>query len=180
MKKITCPRCWNKRMSCDHCSNSGLIYDTKLSENFTLGELTYSRTAREKGISNDPTRKQVECIREFTTNLLQACRDEVGLIEVTSGFRSPELNTVLPGSAKDSAHMLGWASDVQTTHCTLEDLMRWFKKTTRPFDQAILEYGRREDKNDDDWVHIGYKNSAGQQRRQLLVMKNEKYTKWTG
>lgn len=180
MKKITCPRCWNVSHRCDKCSNSGLIYDSKLTSNFTLGELTYSQTARKRGIPNDPTVRQVVRINEFVVNLLQPLRDQVGLLEVTSGFRSPELNSVLPGSSPDSAHMLGYAADVQPGRCSLTDLMRWFRETQVPFDQAILEYGRREESTDDDWLHVGYKNAAGLQRRQLLVMRGGKYSQWAG
>lgn len=179
MKKITCPRCWNKVSRCDHCDNKGLIYDSQLSKNFTLGELTYSTTARSRGIQNDPTVKQVERLSELTVNILQPLRNDMGLLEITSGYRSRELNAAI-GGARDSAHMLAWAADLQPAHCTLTDLMYWFKRTKRPFDQAILEYGKREESTEDDWFHVGYKNSAGQQRRQLLVMRDGVYSQWVG
>lgn len=179
VRRILCPRCWDKKKDCDKCDNTGHIYDAKLSKNFTLGELTDSRTAREKGIPNDPTIKEIERLQELTQSLLQPVRDAKGIIEITSGFRSKALNLAIGGSLS-SAHMLGFAADVQPSNCTLEDLMYFFKKSNLKFDQVILEFGKREETREDDWVHIGLKNAAGEQRRQLLLMRNGKYSVWTG
>lgn len=180
MNMITCPRCWGSRnRRCDKCDDRGSVYDTRLSKDFTLGELTYSPKARALSINNDPTIRQVDRLRELAVNLLQPMRDSLGLLEVTSGFRTPELNRAIKGS-KTSAHMEGYAADLHPEHVLLEDVMHWFKHTDVPFDQAILEYGRREDDADDDWVHAGWKNAAGQQRRQLLVMRGGVYTPWVG
>lgn len=179
MRKILCPRCWNKIKDCDKCNNAGLIYDAQLTKNFSLGELTDSSTAREKGIANDPTIKEIERLKELTETLLQPCREAMGVIEITSGFRSKALNLAIGGSTS-SAHMLGYAADVQPSHCTHESLMHFFKKSKLKFDQIILEFGKREERKDDDWVHIGLKNAAGEQRRQFLVMRNGKYSPWNG
>lgn len=179
MNLVTCPRCWNHRNPyCDKCANRGTLYDTRVTKNFTLGELTHSRTAQERRIPNDPTRVHVERLGELAKCILQPLRDAVGPLKVTSGFRTPELNAVLPGASKDSAHMLGYAADVQAGECTLRKLMYWFMQTKLPFDQAILEYGRRPGDDQDDWLHVGYKHSSGSQRRQLLVMRGGKYTPW--
>lgn len=182
MNKTICPQCWCDRShSCDKCDNSGEIYDTQLSKNFRLSELTRSHTARGKSIPNSPTIRQVDRLRELTIKLLQPARDALGPITITSGFRSPELNSVLPGSAKNSAHMLAYAVDLQPEEVSLEHLMRWFFYNDHlDYDQVILEFGKREDSRRDDWVHVGYKNSAGQQRRQMLVMRNGIYTPWAG
>jgi zinc D-Ala-D-Ala carboxypeptidase len=180
MNKITCPKCWGKNPRCTKCDGKYLIDDTKLSKNFTLGELSYSMTARKKGIPNDLTIKQVDRMGEFVQKLLQPVRDDLGLIEVTSGFRSPELNSVI-GGAKESAHMLAYASDNHFKEVSFLQVMQFFKKQDKlKFDQVILEYGSRDEDQNDDWVHIGYKNAAGEQRRQLLVMRNGTYSPWVG
>ena len=43
----------------------------------------------------------------------------------------------------------------------------------RDFDQCIEEYS-----GDKRWLHIGYKNSKGEQRKEFLIYKNGKYTNW--
>lgn len=177
MSMIICPRCWNQNSRCDKCDNKGRIDDTRLSEHFTLGELTDSPTARRLSIPNDPTVRQVDRLRALVVNLLQPLRSEVGLLNVTSGFRSTELNSAIKG-AKDSAHMMAWAADVEPEQCTLQDLMHWASKTKLPFDQVIIEHQDRPDGHPKEWVHFGWKHPSGAQRRQLLVMRNGSYTPW--
>ena len=43
----------------------------KLSENFSLNELTKSQTATRKGIDNKPTSEQVENLKALSINILQ-------------------------------------------------------------------------------------------------------------
>ena len=45
-------------------------------------------------------------------NVLQICRDIIGPIRITSGYRSPDLCVAL-GSKKTSQHTLGMAADIQ-------------------------------------------------------------------
>jgi zinc D-Ala-D-Ala carboxypeptidase len=180
MNKVTCPQCWGERSHpCDKCDRTGELYDVQLSKNFRLSELVASPTARRKNIPNSPTTKEVDRLRELTTKLLQPLRDALGTMKITSGFRSRELNTAI-GGARDSAHMLAYAADCQPEHADHEDILYWFKQGDLQFDQVILEYGKRENTTEDDWVHVGYKDSAGRQRRQFLVMKNGVYTPWRG
>jgi len=156
---------------CDKCDTTGYIDDIKFSKNFTLKELTWSDTARARLIPNDPTVKQVDRLVELVRDLLQPLRDDVGPLLVTSGFRSKKLNQAI-GGAKNSAHMAAYAADVVPTRVSLEHLMEWFKKTNRPFDQAIIE--RSGSKR---WLHIGLKHpDSGEQRRQLLRYDNGKYS----
>lgn len=177
-KMVICPRCWNHRQPfCDKCNNTGKLPDTEFSKNFVLSEFTYSPTAQRLRIANDLTVKDLDRMMAFTKNLLQPMREQIGSIKITSGFRTLPLNKAIKGD-KDSAHLLGYAADTQPQDISLVFLMYWFAKTELPFDQAILEYGRRPDDDKDDWVHIGYKHPSGAQRRQLLVMRNGKYTEW--
>lgn len=46
---------------------------------------------------------------------LDSVEDRFGAREITllSGYRTPELNRVVPGAAKNSLHMLGWAADIR-------------------------------------------------------------------
>ncbi len=80
---------------------------TKLSPNFTLGELTHSNLANKYIV---PTSFQVGMLRELCTKLLQPVRSKFGTLKVTSGLRDKEIYDLLikngyPAS-KTSDHFL--------------------------------------------------------------------------
>lgn len=179
MNRVICPRCWrHTNPYCDKCENHGFVEDTKLSKNFYLSEFLYSPTAQVKRIQNDATIRQQDRVQELVVNLLQPMRDALGPIAVTSGLRSPELNSAVRG-AKDSAHLFGYAGDVQPEEVTLHEAMVYLSKSGLKFDQVILEHGSREDLEDDDWLHVGWKRSSGVQRQQMLIMRDGVYAPWT-
>ena len=60
----------------------------KLSQNFSLRELTKSQTAERKGIDNTPTDEHIENLKLLCENILQPIRDEWGVVSVSSGYRS--------------------------------------------------------------------------------------------
>ena len=139
----------------------------KLSKNFTLGEMIASDTAKKKGIDNTPTLLAIYHLEELCTNLLQPIRDAYGKpIKVTSGFRCFRLNAILGGSPT-SAHPLGWAADIRPVSGSYEEFEKFvinFLMTSGiPFDQAIREKSGRS-----KWLHIGYKNGAGKQRKMVF------------
>ena len=72
----------------------------RASKNFTINELCFSTTALRKGINNEPTKEGILKLRLLATELLQPIRDRIGALRVTSGYRSPELNTAIGGSFK--------------------------------------------------------------------------------
>lgn len=53
---------------------------------------------------------------------LQAVRDQVGPIEVNSGYRSPGYNATIGGSASSSRHMYGDGFDLDPVEATLDEL----------------------------------------------------------
>jgi zinc D-Ala-D-Ala carboxypeptidase len=178
MKRVICPRCWGRKNPfCDKCENHGDVDDTKLSKSFHLSEFTDSPTAQRLLLPNHATVKQVDCLVAFTRELLQPLHDELGVIFVTSGIRSPEINKAINGTA-DSAHLYGYAADIQPEDLPLLDVMYWFRDTKLEFDQVILEHGENEYDSNDDWVHVGWKHPSGVQRRQLLVMRDGAYSTW--
>ena len=75
----------------------------KLSENFTLQELTKSDTAIRLGIPNEPNSDQIAKLQNLCETLLQPVRDKFGAVIITSGYRSPELCTKI-GSSINSQH----------------------------------------------------------------------------
>ena len=50
----------------------------KLSNNFSLKELTTSQTAERKGINNNPNEDQMNCLKALCENVLQKVRDHYG------------------------------------------------------------------------------------------------------
>ena len=85
----------------------------KLSENFSLKELTSSQTAERKGISNNPSEDHMNNLKELCVNVLQKVRDHYGkVVSVSSGYRSPEL-CVSIGSSVNSQHSKGQAADFE-------------------------------------------------------------------
>lgn len=117
---------------------------------FTIKELCRSKTAKEYGIDNTPTPQAVESMTRLIEVVLDPLREAYGKpIKVNSGFRSKELNDVLPGASKTSQHMRGEAADI--TVYTKEG-NKWlfdYIKNNLPFDQLINEY-------DYSWVHVSY------------------------
>ena len=131
-----------------------------LSKNFALEEFTRSTTANREGISNQPGPAEVANISALVLNVLQPLRDAVGFpINITSGYRSPQLNAAI-GGATNSQHLKGQAADLVS-----QDNAKLFNyiMTNLPFDQLIWEAG-----NDDqpEWVHVSYKPSFN--RKQVL------------
>lgn len=142
---------------------------------FTFKEFEDSDKAKELKIDNTIPGNCKQKIIELCDNLLDPLREAWGgPIKITSGYRCDELNKIVGGS-KTSAHFLGYAADLYPHNGRIEEFKKFVKNflLTRNFDQCIDE----SDCNS-NWVHIGYKNSKGQQRRQYLKYVNGKYYKW--
>ncbi len=78
----------------------------KLSNNFTLEELTYSKTAEEKKIINIPKVEHIKNLQLLCDHILQPVRDAFQMpIKITSGYRSPELCLAV-GSTIKSQHQI--------------------------------------------------------------------------
>ncbi|MEK9644291.1 MAG: D-Ala-D-Ala carboxypeptidase family metallohydrolase [Alphaproteobacteria bacterium] len=137
----------------------------KLSEHFTLGELTRSRTADRLGIDNSPTKADVERMRALCVAVLEPIRNVMGPVRVNSGFRSAVLNLAI-GGAKDSQHMLGEAADIECADVSNLALARWIESSSIDFDQLILEFYRFGDPSS-GWVHVSHRAEAN--RREVLT-----------
>jgi len=140
----------------------------KLSKNFTLDEFVRSNTALSLGINNKPDGKVVCRLQTLVDNILQPLRNVIGPIIITSGYRSPKLNTAIGGSA-NSQHVLGFAADFITTETSLTVVAEIIKKDF-PFDQLILE----KPSSDSPWIHVSYVNPIIN-RKQVLTYTGKKY-----
>lgn len=133
----------------------------KLSTNFTARELTRSPTAKRFGLDNKPGPTETIALKELCLNVLQPLRDKFGPLIVTSGYRSPRLNRLIPGSSPTSQHTLGQAADIRPVdpEVALADIVLYARERL-PVDQVILEYPPG------GWVHVSY---GPRQRRQALI-----------
>lgn len=119
----------------------------RLTENFTLDELTFSQTASREGIDNTPS-------PEIQKSLLRLARflEEVRValggnpLIISSGYRCAALNQRVGGSP-NSAHMSGLAADFTVPAIgTVLQVCRQLEKSDLQFQQLIYEYG--------SWVHL--------------------------
>jgi len=137
----------------------------KLTENFSLLELTKSQTAERKGIDNTPSTEHQENLKKLCENVLQPVRDHFSrVVTISSGYRSPELCTAI-GSKSTSQHARGEAADFEIFGVSNRELADWIHYNTN-YDQLILEYWKGEDKPNSGWVHCSYTN--GNNRKQYL------------
>lgn len=144
----------------------------KLSENFTLAELTKSSTATRLGIDNTPNPEQLENLVELCHKILQPLRDAIGPIRISSGLRVPALNKAIGGSSTSQHCAInGAAADID-----IEDNKKVFDyiKNNLQFDQLIWEFGNEKQP---DWVHVSY--HYGHNRGQVLkAIKKDGKTKY--
>lgn len=113
---------------------------------FSLPELLKSATADKKGIKNLPSFTVVENLNKLCRLVLDPARQTLNApINVTSGYRSLELNNAVGGVA-GSQHLTGCAVDLQCS-----DLQKLFNilKQNPHIDQLLFEKSKTS-----TWVHV--------------------------
>jgi hydrogenase maturation factor len=133
----------------------------KLSEHFTLEELSFSAAAARLGLENTPSPTVISNL-----NLVAAVMEQVRTrlrnlpVIVHSGYRSSKVNELV-GGASTSAHCHGLACDfVCPTFGTPREVAIAILHSNIAFDQLILEYG---------WVHVGLAEEGLVARREALT-----------
>ena len=129
-------------------------------KHFTLTELTHSATAETAHIDNTPPPEAVAALTRLVDAVLDPLREAWGHpIYVTSGYRCPQLNTLVHG-ATHSQHMKGEAADVTGGSIAANrNLLRLIKQLKLPVDQVI-------DEHRGGWLHISH---GPRHRRQFLA-----------
>ena len=134
----------------------------QISAHFTLEEMTRSEYAARRGWSNEPDQQEIENLKRLCLTLEQVRLLVNKPIIVTSGYRSPNVNSAIGGS-KNSQHMLGCAADIRAVGMTPDDLMIEILDSKIQYDQLIREF--------DSWVHISVPNVIGiPPRKQALII----------
>lgn len=133
----------------------------KLSKHFSLAELIRSQTAARHDINNNPPDSVIINL-ERTAAVLERIRVALGnrRIFVTSGYRSPQLNSKIGGS-RTSAHMDGRAADIEVEGMTPLEAARAIHASDVVLDQLILEFG--------EWVHVGIPRVGDRPRGDVMT-----------
>ena len=141
----------------------------KLTENFSLLELTKSQTAERKGIDNTPSPTHRDNLKSLCTRILQPVRDHFGrVVSVSSGYRSEALCIAI-GSKISSQHAKGQAADFEIYGLSNNELAIWINENLE-YDQLILEYWKKEDPSS-GWVHCSFDDRVN--RKQYLKAYKE-------
>jgi len=126
----------------------------RLSDHFTLSELTKSDTAARHGIDNEPEDMEIENLIMVCDRILEPVRNHYGIPFVpNSGIRGLELNRKI-GSSDNSQHVKGEAVDFEVPSIPNKEVALWVKDNCK-FDQLILEF-YKEGIPDSGWVHCSY------------------------
>ena len=143
----------------------------KLSENFSLYELTHSNTGEARKIYNLPDEAGIERLRQVCLHILQPVRNHFGKpVRVNSGYRSLALNTAIKG-AKTSQHMKCEAADYEIDGMSNRELAHWVADNLQ-FDQVILEFHNNPQDPNSGWVHTSYVAPPRKNRKQQLTIDN--------
>jgi zinc D-Ala-D-Ala carboxypeptidase len=126
----------------------------KLSDHFTLSELTKSSTAERLGMENEPGPTEIENLIMVCDQILEPVRNYYDIpFTPNSGFRCLNLNREI-GSSDGSQHVKGEAVDFEVPGIPNKEVALWVKDNCE-FDQLILEF-YKEGIPDSGWVHCSY------------------------
>ncbi len=137
-----------------------------MTKNFTLAELTKTNT----GLPNALPKHLEGNLRALAENVLQPARDALGAIEVTSAYRSPEVNKRVGGS-KTSQHVQAQAADLKYAGGN-DVLFNWIADNV-DYDQLIWEFGTD---SEPAWVHVSY--ASNNRKQKLKAVKVNGKTKY--
>ena len=138
---------------------------TKLTEHFTLEEMTAS-----------PTAEHIENMRYCCEKILEPVRAHFGkAVTINSSYRSPAVNKTVGGSTT-SQHVNGQAIDFEINGISNKIVADWIADNLE-FDQVILEFYVEGDKNS-GWVHASIKKEGGNRKQKLIAKKDGSSTKY--
>jgi hypothetical protein len=142
----------------------------KLSENFTLAELTVSQTAARFGWDNEPNEQELENLKRLAQTL-EKVRDLLGKpVLVNSAFRSQLVNTAI-GSVDNSQHRTGCAADIKVPGMSPKEVVRVILASGIEYDQLIEEFSTPQGGG---WTHISVPNTEQQAPRfQALIIDRQ-------
>ena len=143
----------------------------KLSEHFTLGEMTASS---HKEVYNIPSHEAIANLKRLT-KWLEVLRMRAGTpIRINSGYRSPQLNKKI-GGVPTSNHLTGCAADIRVEN--MEQLIRYAailldyaKESKQEFDELLIErrsaspLGSSKNSHGAIWLHFAVRPSGNRHK----------------
>ena len=155
--------------------------DIKLSEHFTLGELT--KTSYKTEDQNIPSRVAIENLKNLCENWLEDLRYSYNTLShnrdsphcemliINSGYRSPEVNKRV-GGAPTSNHLTGCAVDIHVSG--FEQAIRYASilldisdGTQRDYDELFIE----RNKAGSHWIHFAVKPKDNRRKSGFILAK---------
>lgn len=142
---------------------------TKLTEHFTLEELTASEIGARNGWDNTPNEAEVQNLERLAL-MLEEVRKLLGKpIMINSAFRSKQVNDGV-GSKDSSQHRIGCAADIRVPGMNPDEVCKAIIAARLPYDQIIREFYNPETKSG-GWTHISVPNTKDMTpRRQALII----------
>jgi zinc D-Ala-D-Ala carboxypeptidase len=113
----------------------------QLTPHFLLEEFTLSSTALALGIVNEPTPEHMKNLQNLADQMEKVRALFNKVIEITSGYRNPEVNKAV-GGVPNSAHALGHAADFHVHGLKDLDAAKVIRDSDLKFDQLIYEKNR--------------------------------------
>lgn len=132
---------------------------------FSIDEMVRSTTAKKYGIDNSPSEDITNNLVLFIETVLDPIREDWGsAINVSSGYRCPELNAKV-GGAKNSGHQYGFCADLQVkggmkmVRKLADFIFDWMKDHQMKFDELLFERS-----GNTTWLHFCWIGKDGKQR----------------
>lgn len=132
---------------------------------FSIDEMLRSATAKKLGIDNMPSQDILNNIQLFIETVLDPIREDWGsAINVSSGYRCPELNKAV-GGAKNSGHQYGFCADLQVkggmkmVRKLADFIFQWMMDHQMKFDELLFERS-----GNVTWLHFCWIGKDGKQR----------------
>lgn len=141
---------------------------------FTISELIFS-DRHWRRIWNGATPEAEQNLTALVAAVLDPLRERWGRpITVTSGFRCPELNSLV-GGTPDSQHLRGEAADITAGSPDENARLGRLAVEMGAFDQVIFEQCNPQC-TEAAWIHVSWRR-VGENRRQVLrnVKGSKKY-----
>ena len=137
----------------------------KLSQHFTLQELTASDIAVRNKLDNSPNGDVIVNLRRLAEFLEKVRALFNKPIHINSAYRSPIVNKLL-GSRPTSQHCIGCAADIRIEGLSPDQIVNRIVNSTIQYDQVIREF--------DSWVHISIPvNDTIKPRKQALIIDKQ-------
>jgi hypothetical protein len=135
----------------------------KLTEHFSLEELTHTDHREYDNTPNDAELENLKRLAEFLEEVKQTLGGRP--IMVNSAFRSKQVNDAV-GSKDSSQHRIGCAVDIRVPQLTPDQVVRAVIASSLAYDQVIREFDR--------WTHISIPNTPeAKPRKQALIIDKQ-------